>query len=234
MNDAEGARTGWFGRLRASRHKPEEPPAPASTKEPEMPQDAWLVVGLGNPGAKYVGNRHNLGAMVLEELASRCSARLARHTRAQALVGEGRLGTMPGGAPGPRVILARPTTFMNLSGGPVAQLASYYGIEPERIVVVHDEVDIPFDSIKVKFGGGEGGHNGLRDITKALGTKDYGRVRAGVGRPPGRMETADWVLRDFSADERKTLPIFISDAADAVECVLIEGVLAAQQRYHSR
>ncbi|PZR54247.1 aminoacyl-tRNA hydrolase [Xylanimonas oleitrophica] len=199
-----------------------------------MSDGPWLVVGLGNPGPQYAGNRHNVGQMVLDLLAERAGTRWARHARAQAVVGEGRLGTLAGGRPGPRVVLAKPTTYMNTSGGPVAGLAKYYGIEPGGVVVVHDEVDIPFDTIKLKTGGGEGGHNGLRDITKALGTKDYLRVRVGVGRPPGRMDTADFVLKDFSSTEKKDLPILVDDAADAVEMLLTEGLLAAQGRFHTK
>lgn len=199
-----------------------------------MTETPWLVVGLGNPGPKYAGNRHNVGQMVLDQLAERTGARFSRHARAQAAVAETRLGVLPGGRPGPRVVLAKPTTYMNTSGGPVAGLVKYYGVDPAQVVVVHDEVDIPFDTIKLKSGGGEGGHNGLRDITKALGTKDYVRVRVGVGRPPGRMDTADHVLKDFSATERKDLPILVDDAADAVEMVLVEGLLAAQGKFHTR
>jgi PTH1 family peptidyl-tRNA hydrolase len=197
-----------------------------------MTDQPWLVVGLGNPGPKYAGNRHNVGQMVLDLLAERTGGKFARHGRAQAAVAEGRLGMLPGGRPGPRVILAKPSTYMNVSGGPVSVLAQYYGIEPARVAVVHDEVDIPFDTIKLKIGGGEGGHNGLRDITKALGTRDYHRVRVGVGRPPGRMDTADYVLRDFTGTERKDLPILVDDAADAVELLLTEGLLAAQGKFH--
>ncbi|GAB6939248.1 aminoacyl-tRNA hydrolase [Isoptericola variabilis] len=199
-----------------------------------MTDTPWLVVGLGNPGPKYAGNRHNVGQMVLDLLAERTGARFSRHARAQAVVAETRLGVLPGGRPGPRVVLAKPTTYMNTSGGPVAGLAKYYGVDPAQVVVVHDEVDIPFDTIKLKSGGGEGGHNGLRDITKALGTKDYVRVRVGVGRPPGRMDTADHVLKDFSATERKDLPILVDDAADAVEMVLVDGLLAAQGKFHTK
>lgn len=198
-----------------------------------MSDTPWLVVGLGNPGPKYAGNRHNVGQMVLDLLAERTGARFSRHARAQAVVAETRLGVLPGGRPGPRVVLAKPSTYMNTSGGPVAGLVKYYGVDPAQVVVVHDEVDIPFDTIKLKSGGGEGGHNGLRDITKALGTKDYVRVRVGVGRPPGRMDTADHVLKDFSATERKDLPILVDDAADAVEMVLVDGLLAAQGKFHT-
>jgi peptidyl-tRNA hydrolase, PTH1 family len=192
----------------------------------------WLVVGLGNPGPKYAGNRHNVGQMVLDLLAERTGARFSKHSRAQAVVAEARLGVLPGGAPGPRVILAKPTTYMNVSGGPVSALAKYYDVDADHVVMVHDEVDIPFDTIKLKIGGGEGGHNGLRDTTKALGTKDYFRVRVGVGRPPGRMDTADHVLKDFSGTERKDLPILVDDAADAVELLVTEGLLAAQGKFH--
>ncbi|MBE1874642.1 aminoacyl-tRNA hydrolase [Myceligenerans pegani] len=198
-----------------------------------MTDQPWLVVGLGNPGPKYAGNRHNVGQIVLDLLAERTGGRFARHGRAQAVTAEVRLGLLPGGRPGPRVVLAKPSTYMNVSGGPVNALARYYGIEPARVAVVHDEVDIPFDTIKLKIGGGEGGHNGLRDITKALGTRDYHRVRVGVGRPPGRMDTADYVLRDFTGTERKDLPILVDDAADAVELLVTEGLLAAQGKYHA-
>ncbi|WP_020017094.1 aminoacyl-tRNA hydrolase [Promicromonospora sukumoe] len=197
-----------------------------------MSDRPWLVVGLGNPGPKYAGNRHNVGQMVLDLLAERAGARFSKHARAQAVVAEARLGVLPGGAPGPRVVLAKPTTYMNTSGGPVSALAKYYDVPADQVVMVHDEVDIPFDTIKLKVGGGEGGHNGLRDTTKALGTKDYHRVRVGVGRPPGRMDTADYVLRDFSGTEKKDLPILVDDAADAVEMLLTQGLLAAQGKFH--
>lgn len=188
--------------------------------------DTWLIVGLGNPGPEYSHNRHNVGQMVLDELASRVGGRFKSHkSRAQVL--EGRLGIG-----GPRIVLAKPQSYMNVSGGPVSALAQFYGIDPSRVVAVHDEIDIPFDTVKLKVGGGEGGHNGLRDISKALATKDYLRVRVGVGRPPGRMDTADFVLRDFSAPEKKELPFLIDSAADAVEVLVKDGLLAAQQKFH--
>lgn len=194
----------------------------------------WLVVGLGNPGPRYAGNRHNVGAMVVDELVTRHGAgsKLRSH-KARAAVGEVRVGTLPGGAPGPRAVLAVPSCYMNESGGPVKALAKFYSVEPERIVVVHDELDIPAGAIRLKSGGGEGGHNGLRSISSALGTKDYLRVRVGIGRPPGRMDPADFVLRDFSVTERKELPFLLSDAADATEQLLADGLLATQQRWHS-
>ncbi|GAA1311766.1 MAG: aminoacyl-tRNA hydrolase [Brachybacterium tyrofermentans] len=191
----------------------------------------YLVVGLGNPGPKYAATRHNIGHMVLDHIADATGGRFTAARRAQAVVLEGRLG-IPGSDE--RVILAKTTTYMNVSGGPVKALASYYDIPPERIVAVHDEVDIPFDTVRLKLGGGEGGHNGLRDITKALGTKDYLRVRAGVGRPSGGRDTADHVLAPFTSTERKALELLISDAADAVEAVILEGLTTAQQRFHSR
>jgi peptidyl-tRNA hydrolase, PTH1 family len=199
----------------------------------DMSDQPWLVVGLGNPGPTYAGNRHNVGHMVLDVLAARAGATFSTH-KARAAVAEARLGVLPGGAPGPRVLLAKPSTYMNTSGGPVAGLAQYFGIDPDHVVVVHDEVDIPFGDIKLKSGGGEGGHNGLRDITKALGTRDYVRVRAGVGRPPGRMDTADYVLKNFSGAQAKELPFLLDDAADAVEMVLTEGLLAAQGKFHTK
>lgn len=204
-----------------------------------MAEDLWLVVGLGNPGSQYAGNRHNVGAMVVDELARRLGVSLGRAggvlgRRPQATAAEARLGTLPGGAPGPRVVLARPTTYMNVSGGPVAALATYYGVPPQRVVLVHDELDIPFADVRLKTGGGEGGHNGLRDATRALGTKDYVRVRVGIGRPPGRMDAADFVLKDFSPAERKDLPWLVDRAADAVEAVVLDGLEAAQLRFHTK
>lgn len=204
-----------------------------------MSEGRWLVVGLGNPGPQYAGNRHNVGQMVLDELARRAGASFSSKggvlsRRPQAATAEVRIGTGPGGVPGPRAVLAKPTTYMNTSGGPVAALARYYDVPPERVVMVHDELDIPFGEIKLKIGGGEGGHNGLRDTTKALGTKDYLRVRVGVGRPPGRMDAADFVLRDFAKPEQKDLPFLLDDAADAVELLVNEGLERAQLRFHTR
>ncbi|SDC89273.1 peptidyl-tRNA hydrolase [Sanguibacter gelidistatuariae] len=198
-----------------------------------MSDDLWLVVGLGNPGPQYAGNRHNVGQMVLDLLAERARVTFSAH-RSRAVVAQARLGVLPGGAPGPRVILAKPSTYMNTSGGPVASLAQYFQVDPAHVLVVHDELDIPFGDVRCKVGGGEGGHNGLRDITKALGTKDYVRVRTGVGRPPGRMDTADFVLKDFTPTERKELPFLLDDAADAAEMVLTEGLVKAQLKFHTK
>lgn len=192
-----------------------------------MGSETWLVVGLGNPGPDYSHNRHNVGQMVLDELAGRIGGSFKSH-KARAQVLEGRLGIG-----GPRVVLAKPLTFMNVSGGPTSALAKFFDISADHVVAVHDEIDIPFGTIKLKIGGGEGGHNGLRDISKALGTKDYYRVRVGVGRPPGRMDTADYVLRDFSGPEKKELPFLVGDAADAVVALAEDGLLNAQQKFHS-
>ena len=192
-----------------------------------MTDTPWLVVGLGNPGPDYAATRHNIGQMVVDELASRMRAGFKRH-RANAVVAEGRL--VPGG---PRFVLAKPLTYMNVSGGPVNGLAQFYGIPADHIVVVHDELDIPFDDVRLKQGGGHGGHNGLRDIIAATGTPDFLRVRTGIGRPPGRMQAADFVLKPFSKEERDTLPSLVSDAADAVELIASDGLTAAQQRVHA-
>lgn len=188
--------------------------------------DTWLIIGLGNPGAEYKGNRHNVGQMVLDELAGRLGGNFKTH-KARAQVLEGRLGVG-----GPRVVLAKPLSYMNVSGGPVTALANFYGIGPDHVVAVHDEIDIPFNTVKLKCGGGEGGHNGLRDMSRGLGTKDYLRVRVGVGRPPGRMDTADYVLRDFGTTERKDVPFLLDEAADAVEMLVRDGLTAAQQKFH--
>ena len=192
-----------------------------------MQDTVLLVVGLGNPGPDYAGNRHNIGHMVLAELADRMSATFKNH-KANAAVAEGRSF-----AAGPKLILAKPNTYMNLSGGPIAALAAFYKISPANIVVDHDELDLPFDSLKLKFGGGHGGHNGVRDAIAALGTGDFMRVRMGIGRPPGRQAAADFVLRDFASTERPTLPNFLSDAADAIELIASDGLIAAQLKFHT-
>ena len=196
----------------------------------------WLIVGLGNPGPSYSGHRHNIGAMVVDELAARTNGNLRPH-KARAAAAEVRLSAPHGGAPAgtsERAVIAKPTTYMNESGGPVAGLLSFYKVPVENLILIHDEIDIPFAEIRLKLGGGEGGHNGLRSVTKSVGTRDYLRVRVGVGRPPGRMDPADYVLHDFSGTERKEVPLLVSDAADAVERLVAEGLVAAQQEWHSR
>lgn len=185
------------------------------------------MVGLGNPGPGYAAHRHNVGQMVLDGLAERMGARFTKH-KAQAFVAEGRIG--PGQ---PKLILAKPASFMNLSGGPVSALLKFYSLDPSRLIVLHDELDIPFDSVRLKSGGGHGGHNGLRSIAASLGTPDFVRVRVGIGRPPGRQDPADYVLSPFAKTEREQLPSLLSDAADATEDIVREGLLHAQQRWHS-
>jgi PTH1 family peptidyl-tRNA hydrolase len=188
-------------------------------------QEPWLVVGLGNPGPDYSGNRHNAGFMVLDVLAGTAGGRFKSH-RARADVVEGRLA-------GERVVLAKPRSYMNESGGPVKALCDFYKVPLDRVIVVHDELDIPYGAIRLKKGGGDNGHNGLRSITKSLGGRDYLRVRVGIGRPPGRMDAAAFVLRDFSGTERKELDLTIGRAADAVETLLAEGLDRAQNTFHA-
>ncbi|AJW79521.1 aminoacyl-tRNA hydrolase [Clavibacter michiganensis] len=192
-----------------------------------MDDRTLLVVGLGNPGPQYAGTRHNVGQMALDVLADRMRATFRSH-RANAQVAEGR--AVPGG---PKLILAKPSSFMNLSGGPVANLLKYFSLEPAQLVVAHDELDIPFDSMKLKQGGGHGGHNGIRDIISSVGTGDFTRVRIGIGRPPGRQDAADFVLKPFSSTERQVLPNVLEDAADAVEMIAADGLIAAQLRFHT-
>ncbi|MEZ0091258.1 aminoacyl-tRNA hydrolase [Streptacidiphilus sp. EB129] len=183
----------------------------------------WLVVGLGNPGPEYAGNRHNIGSMVADLLATRVGGKFKAHKSRNQVV-EGRIS-------GQRVVLAKPQSFMNLSGGPVTALRDFYKAPLGRIVVVHDELDIDYATLRLKQGGGDNGHNGLKSLTKAMGP-DYFRVRAGVGRPPGRMEVADFVLKDFSSGERKELDWFVDRAADAVEALIVEGLERAQSTYN--
>ncbi|MGW2561347.1 aminoacyl-tRNA hydrolase [Streptomyces sp. NPDC001514] len=190
----------------------------------------WLVVGLGNPGPDYAANRHNVGFMVADLLAERIGGKFKRATKAQAQVVEGRIG-----APGPgnrRMILVKPMSYMNLSGGPVTALRDFYKVPTANIVAIHDELDIDYGTMRLKLGGGDNGHNGLKSMTKAMGP-DYHRLRFGIGRPPGRMQVADFVLRDFSAAERKELDYFVDRAADAVECLVTEGLERAQSAYNS-
>jgi PTH1 family peptidyl-tRNA hydrolase len=191
----------------------------------------WLVVGLGNPGPSYAGHRHNIGHLVVDELASRMGAPFRAHKSGRAEVVEGRLGAP--GTDAPRVVLAKARSYMNDSGGPVKQLATFYKVPPERLVAIHDELDIPFDTLRVKRGGGDNGHNGLRSMRSSLGTGDFYRVRVGIGRPPGRQDVADFVLSNYSSTERKVLPFQVDTAADAVECLVAEGLERTQQRFNS-
>lgn len=190
----------------------------------------WLIVGLGNPGPEYANNRHNVGFMVADLLAERIGGKFKRAGKAQAQVLEGRIG-----APGPasrRVVLVKPTSFMNLSGGPVNALRDFYKVPLANVVAVHDELDIDYGTLRLKLGGGDNGHNGLKSMTKAMGP-DYHRVRFGIGRPPGRMQVADFVLKDFSSTERKELDFLVDRATDSVECLVSEGLERAQSAYNS-
>ncbi|GGK30751.1 peptidyl-tRNA hydrolase [Pilimelia terevasa] len=194
-----------------------------------MTDAAWLVVGLGNPGPEYAGHRHNVGFLVVDALAARLRVRTGRHRRAVADAAEGRLGV---GADAPRLVLVKPLTYMNLSGGPAAALARFYGVTPDRVIAVHDELDVPYGQVRVKGGGGEGGHNGLRSMSKSLATREYLRVRCGIGRPPGRQDPADYVLSNFSPVERKELELLIDRAADVVESLVTKGLEPTQNVFH--
>lgn len=193
-----------------------------------MPDGTWLVVGLGNPGPSYAGTRHSVGHLVVELLAERSKAKLKAHRRGRADIAETRIGDPP------RVhaILARPRSYMNLSGGPVASLCGYFGVAPDRLVVIHDELDLPYGRLRVKYGGGDNGHNGVRSVRLAIGTGDFYRVRFGVDRPPGRMDPAAYVLRPWSPAERKELDLHVDRAADAVEALLANGLAYAQNEYN--
>jgi PTH1 family peptidyl-tRNA hydrolase len=197
---------------------------------PEADPGTWLVVGLGNPGPTYAGTRHNVGYLVTDELARRMGGSWRKHKTGHADVVEGRLGAP--GSQAPRVVLVRGRVYMNESGGPVKALAKFYKVEPAQIVAVHDELDIPFDTLRTKFGGGDNGHNGLRSLRSSLGTGDFFRVRAGVGRPPGRQDPADFVLSSYSSIERKDLPFQVDRAADAVESLIEHGLEATQQKFN--
>ena len=186
-----------------------------------------LVAGLGNPGAEYDGTRHNVGFAVADVLASRVGARFSAHRKSGADIAEGRLV-------GRKAILAKPRGYMNLSGGPVTNALRFFSVPADDLVVVHDDLDLDFGVVRLKRGGGEGGHNGLRSISKSLGTKDYLRVRFGIGRPPGRQDPADYVLKRWSSTERKELDVSLEVAADAVEALLTEGLEPAQNRFHPR
>jgi PTH1 family peptidyl-tRNA hydrolase len=188
--------------------------------------DVWLVVGLGNPGPSYARTRHNVGHLVADELAARTGGKWKQHKQVRAEVIETRIS-------GLRTVLAKPRSYMNESGGPVSGLLKFFKVEPTGLVVVHDELDIDFGTLRAKFGGGDNGHNGLKSIRKSLGTGEYYRVRFGVGRPPGRQNPADFVLNEFSSTERKDLPFAVDRTADAVESLLTDGLEATQGKYNS-
>jgi PTH1 family peptidyl-tRNA hydrolase len=187
--------------------------------------DLWLVVGLGNPGDGYAGNRHNVGFMVVDLLAERMGARFKAH-KARADVVEGRLD-------GRRVVLAKPRSHMNDSGGPVSSLRDFFKVPMDRLVVVHDELDLPYGALRLKTGGGDNGHNGLKSLRRSLGSGEFHRVRFGIGRPPGRMDAASYVLRDFGAAERKDLGVDVDRTADAVQALVSDGLEQAQNTFNS-
>ncbi|GAB3285348.1 aminoacyl-tRNA hydrolase [Kineosporia babensis] len=207
---------------------------PAATPDPTTVESdlPWLVVGLGNPGERYARNRHNIGARVADEVVARMGGRFTTH-RARAQVYDGRWAPM-GARPGARMIVAKPSTYMNESGGPVAGLLKFFGLTPDRLIVAHDELDIPFGGLRLKWGGGEGGHNGLRSISKSTGSKDYGRVRLGVGRPPGRMEAADFVLKDFPGAQSEEVALLIGEGADALEELARSNFARIQGVYNTK
>ena len=188
--------------------------------------DTWLVVGLGNPGPTYAFTRHNIGARVIEQLATENNAKLTKHKRAAALVAEVRIS-------GKHVVIAQPTSFMNESGGPTKALTTFYKVIPENIIVLHDELDIDFGAIRVKFSGGDNGHNGLKSIRKSLGTGDWFRIRLGIGRPPGPQDPADFVLKNFGGSEQKSVLELISLGSEAVESLVATSLEETQNRFNS-
>lgn len=201
-----------------------------------MPTGTWLVVGLGNPGPTYAFHRHNVGHMVIDELARRAGSRLsvAKGMRAEVCgtrVGPGGTGSV--GADAAPMVLVKPRTYMNESGGPVAKLLAYHRVRPDHLLVLHDELDLDLGQLRLKFGGGDNGHNGLRSIRQSLGTGDYHRLRIGIGRPPGRQAPADYVLSNFPAAQRVELELEIARAADAVEMLVRDGLTPAQNRFNS-
>lgn len=198
-----------------------------------MAQSAVMfVVGLGNPGERYARTRHNVGHMVIDELVSSLGTKLSLHKQSHTLAASARLTASPG-VSGGQVIFAISQSFMNTSGTPVSSLMKYFHGSPENLIVIHDDLDLPFGTLRLKRGGGEGGHNGLRSLSSSLGTKNYIRMRIGIGRPPQKQDPADFVLSAFSASERKELPFIIVQAAEAVRDVLERGLEAATMRLHT-
>lgn len=193
----------------------------------------WLIVGLGNPGSEYAQTRHNVGYQVVDLLAARARASWSTH-RSRTVVADARVGMLPGGVPGPRVVLAKSTTYMNVLGGPVSRLAEFLSIPPQRVLAIHDDLDLPAHELRLKFGGGEGGHNGLKSLSQHLHTKDYHRLRIGIGRPPGRQEVSDFVLSTIPVKERVDWQVTYETAADVVEEIVTLGFSEAQQRLHTR
>lgn len=185
-----------------------------------------LVVGLGNPGPQYAKTRHNIGFMVADVLAARVGGSFKVHKRSGAEIVTGRLGHRP-------VVLAKPRCYMNESGRQVGPLAKFYSVPTADVIVIHDELDIDFGRVRLKLGGGEGGHNGLRSVANALGSKDFQRVRVGIGRPPGRKDPAAFVLEPFTSTERGEVPTICEQAADATELLIEVGLETAQNQVHA-
>jgi PTH1 family peptidyl-tRNA hydrolase len=201
--------------------------------DPTPPQGPWLVVGLGNPGPRYAGNRHNLGAKVVDRLAAQVGGRFSVHRGSRAEVLEGRLRAA-GAVPGGRVVLAKPLSYVNESGGPVSALVRFYRVPLDHLLVIHDELDIPFGDLRLKLGGGEGGHNGVRSVTRSLGSPEYCRLRLGIGRPPGQQDPADFVLRDFPRAVEAEVDLMVEDGAEAVERLVADGLERARGEVNSR
>jgi PTH1 family peptidyl-tRNA hydrolase len=189
----------------------------------------WLVVGLGNPGTEYESTRHNVGAMVVAKVATSAGVKFSSH-KSQSQIAEIRRGV---GVDVPTLLLARTHSYMNESGGAVAGLSQYFDIPAERVIALHDELDIPFSAIRVKFGGGDNGHNGLKSITQSLGTANYYRIRLGIGRPPGQQDPGDFVLKQFSSTEKKELDLFLARAEDAIDSLISKGLERTQQDFNS-
>ncbi len=192
---------------------------------------SWLVVGLGNPGPAFASHRHNVGYRVADELARRIGARFSVLRGCRAEVAEGRTG--PPGGEAPRLVLAKSRTYMNEAGWAVTRLLAYYKLEPAQMIVIHDELDIDPGQLRVKFGGGDNGHNGLKSIRKSLGSGEFFRVRIGVGRPPGRQDPADYLLSNFPTSAREAVEVEISRAADAVESLVQVGLDKTQSAFNS-
>jgi PTH1 family peptidyl-tRNA hydrolase len=189
----------------------------------------WLVVGLGNPGDQYAATRHNIGQMVIDELAKRHSIKLSSH-KSRTEIAAYKLGV---GADAHSIILGKSKSYMNETGGPIKALANFYSVEPNNVIALHDELDIPFAAIRTKIAGGDNGHNGLKSMTSAFGTAEYYRIRLGIGRPMGEQDPADFVLKAFSKVEQKELGDFISRSADAVESLINHGLELTQQNFNS-
>jgi PTH1 family peptidyl-tRNA hydrolase len=189
----------------------------------------WLVVGLGNPGTEYESTRHNVGAMVVAKIATSAGVKFSSH-KSQSQIAEIKRGV---GVDVPTLLLARTHSYMNESGGAVAGLSQYFDIPAERVIALHDELDIPFSAIRVKFGGGDNGHNGLKSITQSLGTANYYRIRLGIGRPPGQQDPGDFVLKQFSSTEKKELDLFLARAEDAIDSLISKGLERTQQDFNS-